>query len=149
MERIRLYEVKESIFEPLIALNTELKNSTLSLIEYNLIYIRASQINGCAYCTQSHIADALEVGESQQRINALVVWKDSQYFTKTECILLQMTEEITNISIDGLSEVTYQQAIEKLGDAKVADIIMAIACINAWTRIGRATLLRPEPIKES
>lgn len=146
MERIKLYEVTESIFNPLIDLNIQLQKSSLTRLEYNLIYIRASQINGCAYCTQSHIEDALKAGESQERINALTSWEDSCYFTESECILLQMTEEVTRISLDGLSDSVYTKAIEKLGEVKVADAIMAIACINAWTRIGRATLLKPKAI---
>lgn len=146
MKRIKLHEVKESIFGPLIELNTQLQNSSLTAIEYNLIYARAAQINGCAYCTQSHIEDALKAGESQHRVNALTVWRDSGYFNDVECIILQMTEEITNISVDGLADTTYNEAIKELGEAKVADVIMAIACINAWTRVGRATLLPPKAI---
>ncbi|AXT52884.1 carboxymuconolactone decarboxylase family protein [Aquimarina sp. BL5] len=147
-ERIDISKVNPNAYQPLFDLYNNCKKSTLTDQEFLLIEIRASQINGCAYCIQMHIKEAIEKGEKQYRIHALSIWKDSPFFTKEEQIILAMTEEITNISDYGLSENVYQKAIETFGERKVADIIMAICGINSWNRIGIATLLVPAPSQE-
>ncbi len=144
-DRFLMGEVKPNAFNPLIQLNKDAYSSTLTEAEVLLIYIRASQINGCAYCIQSHIKEAVEKGEKQYRIHALNAWDHSHFFTDEEKIILQMTEEITLISEKGLTNNLYEKALDKLGKEKIADIIMAVATINAWNRVGVSTLL--EPIK--
>ncbi len=144
-ERINISEVNPNAYKPVFDLYNNIKNSALTSSEFLLIQIKASQINGCAYCIQSHIKEAVEQGEKQYRIHALTAWKESPFFTKEEQVILEITEQVTNISIDGLSEELYQKAIKLFGNKKVADIIMAICCINVWNRIGRATLMTPVP----
>ena len=144
-ERIDVNAVKPGIYNPLIDLNNQLKKSSLTLSEMMMIYVRASQINGCAFCVQSHTKEAIENGEKQYRIHALPYWRESPFFTKEEQLILQMTEEITAISQGGLSNALFEEAMQVFGQEKVSDIIMAVSCINAWNRIGRATLLVPEP----
>lgn len=92
-----------------------------------------------------HIKEAIEQGEKQYRIHALPFWEESPFFTETEQVILEMTEEVTNISAHGLSDALYQKSIRLFGEEKVSDIIMAICCINVWNRIGRATLMTPDP----
>ncbi|MBQ4821486.1 carboxymuconolactone decarboxylase family protein [Aquimarina sp. MMG016] len=147
-DRIKIKEVNPNAYKPLFALYDNIKNSSLTDIEFLLIEIRASQINGCAYCIQSHITEAIEKGEKQYRIHALSTWKESPFFTKEEEIILEMTEEITTIADEGLPDDVYQKAITTFTKEKVADIIMAICCINVWNRIGRATLMTPIPSQD-
>ncbi|WP_109299518.1 carboxymuconolactone decarboxylase family protein [Aquimarina sp. AU474] len=144
-ERININAINPNAYKPLFDLHNNIKNSTLSSTEFLLIQIRASQINGCAYCVQMHIKEAIEKGEKQYRIHALPFWEESPFFSKEEKLILQMTEEITHISNLGLQEELYQKSISAFGEQKVADIIMAIGSINIWNRIGRATLLTPTP----
>jgi len=146
--RIDISKVSPKAYQPLFDLYNNCKNSSLKSNEFLLIEIRASQINGCAYCIQMHIKEAIEKGEKQYRIHALSTWKDSPFFTEQEQIILEMTEEITHISHHGLSDDLYEKAINTFGKEKVADIIMAICGINAWNRIGVATLLEPIPSQE-
>jgi len=142
-KRIDIYKVNPEYYNPLIELDKKLRNSSLNNKELLLIYIRASQINGCAFCIQSHIKEAIEKEEKQYRIHALLAWEDSPFFTKEEQLILKITEEITAISVNGLSNQTYEKAITLFNETKVADIIIAATCINAWNRIGSATLLIP------
>lgn len=142
-KRIDIYQVQANYYTPLIELNNQLRRSSLELRELLLIYIRASQINGCAYCIQSHVKEAVELGETQYRIHALSAWEDSPFFTEEEQVLLQLTEEVTHISLKGITQQTYARAQKLFDDGKLADIIMAITCINSWNRIGRATQLTP------
>ncbi len=147
-KRIDINEVKPTAYKPIFDLYNDLKKSTLSTTAFLLIQIRASQINGCAYCVQSHIKEAVQQGEKQYRIHALSTWRESPFFTEEEQIILEMTEEITNISTHGLSEKLYQKAVKLLEEEEIADIIMGICCINVWNRIGRATLMEPIPSQD-
>jgi AhpD family alkylhydroperoxidase len=143
-KRIDINEVAPGAYQPLIQLNKQIAQSGLSKTLYHLIKVRASLINGCAFCIQSHSNDALADGETTQRLLALDAWDDAPYFTSEERAVLALTDEITLISYKGVSDALFENAVTVLGKENVAHTIMAIACINAWNRIGRATLLIPE-----
>lgn len=143
-KRIDINEVTPGAYQPLIQLNKQIAQSGLSKTLYHLIKVRASLINGCAYCIQSHSKDALADGETTSRLLALEAWEDSPYFTREERAVLALTDDTTLISNKGVSDAVFENAVTVLGKKNVADAIMAIACINAWNRIGRATLLIPE-----
>ncbi|MGN7884607.1 carboxymuconolactone decarboxylase family protein [Dyadobacter sp. 22481] len=108
-----------------------------SLIE--LIKIRASQINKCAYCIDYHTAEALQIGESARRIFALSAWKESPLFTEAERSVLQLTEEITHISVDGLSDETYERVKTHFTTSEIGDLIICISHINFLNRVGIST----------
>src|SRR5690606_35788209 len=110
-----------------------------SRIHKELIKIRASQINSCAYCIQMHTADARKAGETEQRIYALSAWRESPLFSDEERILLAMTDEITRIADNGLTEATYQAARSFYNEQQMAQIIMLIVTINSWNRIAVST----------
>ena len=113
-----------------------------SLIE--LVKLRASYMNGCAFCVDMHTKDALAQGEDLQRILLLNAWEETELFTPEEKILLKVTEEITLISEKGLSDATYKKAVQLLGENYLAQVIMAIIAINAWNRVSVSTL-KPIP----
>ena len=125
-----------------IGMETALQNSFLSPIQKELIKMRASQINRCAFCLDMHTKDALKYGETPQRIFLLNAWKDAkELYTEEEQVILLMAEEITLISEKGLSEETYQQAKKLFNESQIADIIMATVSINMWNRIAISTHL--------
>lgn len=133
--RIDIQQLEPEAFQAMFTLENYLQNSGLSKTLLLLIKIRASQINACAYCINMHSSDALKQGETPQRIFLLNAWKETGLFTEEEKTVLAITEEVTLISQNGLSNVTYKQA-EKLFDGnKIAQIIMAVVTINAWNRI--------------
>lgn len=110
-----------------------------------LIKIRASQINGCAYCVNMHTQDALKLGIDARKINLINVWREAEnVFSEEELLLIQMTEEFTLIHQHGLSDGVYQKAIAIFGEEKTAQIIMVIITINAWNRIGVGLKMQPE-----
>jgi AhpD family alkylhydroperoxidase len=143
-KRIDINEVAPGAYQPLIQLNKQVAQSGLSKSLNHLIKVRASLINGCAFCIQSHSKDALADGETTQRLLALEAWEESPYFTREERAILALTDETTLISNKGVSDAVFENAVTVLGKENVAHAIMAIAGINAWNRIGRATLLIPE-----
>lgn len=136
--RIDIQQLEPNAYKAMFALENYLQNSRLSKTHLELIKIRASQINGCAFCINIHTSDALKHGETAQRIFLLNAWKETELFTEEEKSILAITEEITLIK-NGLSDKTYTQA-EKLFDGnQIAQIIMAVVTINAWNRIAIST----------
>jgi AhpD family alkylhydroperoxidase len=100
-----------------------------------LVKIRASQINGCAYCIELHTRDARKAGESERRIYALSAWHESPLFSDRERAALALTDAITRIAHAGLPEAVYEQAAAHFGEEELASLILAITAINAWNRI--------------
>ena len=109
-----------------------------------MINIRASQINGCAFCVDTHSKDARRLGETEQRIYLISVWREApNIFSDEERLLLEMTEEITMIHKHGLNDLLYEKAISLWGEKHTAQVMMAIIQINSYNRIGVGTNLHP------
>jgi AhpD family alkylhydroperoxidase len=143
-KRINFNDVQPNAYDAMDALDKFVEETSIDKLHREFIKIRASQINGCAYCVDSHSHDALKLGESLQKILLISAWREAKnIFSEEERLLFRMTEEITLIHQHGLSEETYRNAIQLFGEEKTAQIIMAIVTINAWNRIGVATELRP------
>jgi len=143
-KRINFNNVQPAAYDAMDALDQYIDRSSIDRLHREFIKIRASQINGCAYCVDMHTHDALKLGESLQRVLLISAWRESgDLFSEEERFLFQMTEEITLIHRHGLSDETYSKAIKLFGEERTAQIIMAIVTINAWNRIGVATQLNP------
>jgi AhpD family alkylhydroperoxidase len=112
-----------------------------SLLE--LVKIRASQLNGCAYCLDMHTKDARRAGESEQRIYALSAWRETPFFTTRERAALAWTEAITDIQRGHASDADYEAARGELGEADLVKLTLAITQINTWNRI--AIAFRSDP----
>ena len=130
-------------YKAVIAMETYLHQCGLDKKHLELIKIRASQINGCAFCINMHTKDALAMGETAQRIFLLDAWRETSLYSEEERVLLAMTEEITHISHAGLTDETFKKAKEVFDEAYIANIILAIATINVWNRIAISSLTQP------
>ena len=126
-------------YKAMIGLEMYLAKISLNHTQKELIKLRASQINGCAFCLDMHSKDALKYGETVQRIVLLNAWPEAEVFSAEEKALLAMVEEITLISEHGLSDETYQVAQQFFSETQIGEIIMATVVINAWTRIAIST----------
>ena len=138
-KRIDVQRIEPKAYEAMLGLEKYLSTSTLDKKLIELIKIRASQINGCAYCLEMHANDALKYGETQRRIFAVSAWWESPLFDEKEKIALKMAEEITLIAKEGLSSETYRKAKENFSDNEIAQIIMVTVTINSWNRIAVST----------
>ena len=139
---INIAETDPKAYKAMMGLEAYLAGAGLDQTLKELIKIRASQINGCAFCIDMHSRDALKRGETPQRLFLLSAWREAgNAFSDNEKLALEMTEEITLIHQQGLSEETYQRAIEAWGEAITAAILMLIVTINAWNRIAVSTHL--------
>ena len=142
--RFFMAEVQPSAYKAMSALEQFVKASTIPALQLDLIKIRASQINGCAFCVNIHTKDARKHGETEQRIYLMSVWREApNVFTQEEQLLLQITEEITLIHQHGLNDTLYEKAITLWGEERTAQVIMAVITINAWNRIGVSLKMHP------
>jgi AhpD family alkylhydroperoxidase len=138
--RINIQKVEPAAYQAMFGLEKYLSTSTVDPILLELIKMRASQINGCAFCLNMHSADARKIGETEQRLYLLNAWRETTLFTKEEEAVLALTEEITLIS-NHVSNETYNKAASFFDEKTLAQIIMAIVTINAWNRIAISTKL--------
>jgi AhpD family alkylhydroperoxidase len=109
----------------------------------DLVRLRASQINGCAYCVDIHSLDLRAAGETEQRLYALPVWQETPFFTDRERAALLWTEKVTLISLDHVPDAIYEQVRSQFTDVELANLTLAVAAINAWNRL--AISFRNEP----
>jgi len=143
--RFRMDKVQPNAYKAMYALDQFVKNSSLTPLQREMINIKTSQINGCAFCVNIHTRDARKLGESEQRIYLTTVWREApNVFNGEEQLLLAMTEEITLIHRRGLCDELYNKAIALWGEERTALVIMAIIAINAWNRIGVGLNMHPE-----
>ncbi|HEV7381574.1 MAG TPA: carboxymuconolactone decarboxylase family protein [Dyadobacter sp.] len=141
--RFNMNALQPEAFKAMYGLEGYLKASKLSKTHKELIKLRASQINGCAYCLDMHSKDAIKLGESMQRIVLLDAWRETSLYTEEERVVLSLTEAVTLIHQGGISDELYQKAEATLGKEYLAQVIMMIVTINAWNRIAISTHLQP------
>src|SRR4051812_44833962 len=109
--RVKIDKALPEVYKAMLALAGSTANTALTPTHRELIKIRASQINGCAFCIDMHTKDARKLGETEQRIYGLSAWRDTPFYTEQERALLALTEEVTLISKGGVSDETYKNAI--------------------------------------
>ena len=142
-KRINIHSAEPMVLKAMMALENYLAQTSIPKTVKELIKIRASQINGCAYCIDMHTKDALKNGETDQRIFLLNAWRETDtIFTEEEKTVLAITEEVTLIHQHGLSDVAYQNAQQFFSENQIAQIVMAVVTINAWNRIAVSSHLQ-------
>ncbi|ELV8716532.1 TPA: carboxymuconolactone decarboxylase family protein [Vibrio vulnificus] len=143
-KRINLAQVQPKALTAMLGIENYLADTTLSTELKELIKIRASMINGCAYCIQMHTTEALKNGIAQQKLFALSAWKESPLFDEAERAVLHLTDDMTKIADAGVSDSVYQTSLELLGEERLAQAMMQIIMINAWNRFALATAMMHE-----
>lgn len=141
--RINNNQIDPEAYKAMMGLETYIHKSGLDKKYYELIKIRASQINGCAYCLDMHTRDARKLGETEQRIYVLPAWRETTFFTAEEEAILALTEEITNIQ-GHVSDATFENAIAVLGEKLTQQVIFAAITINGWNRLAITAHFTPE-----
>ncbi|SEJ40075.1 alkylhydroperoxidase AhpD family core domain-containing protein [Dyadobacter koreensis] len=132
-------------FQSLVSLDNVIRDSQIDKWYQEIIKIRASHLNGCAYCVDKHTQDAISLNINPRKINLIPVWKEAtDHFTEQEQTILQLTEQITLIHEDGLSDNVYSDAVRLFGEELTAQLIMAATVINAWNRVGVSLKMQPE-----
>lgn len=129
------YRANADALKPLFALASYVRSSGLepSLIE--LVLMRASQLNGCAYCMDMHSKDARAAGETEQRLYVLSAWREAPFYSERERAALAWCEAVTRLGEHGVSDEVYAQALAQFSEKELGDLNMAVILINAWNRI--------------
>ncbi|RXM41782.1 carboxymuconolactone decarboxylase family protein [Flavobacterium sp. YO64] len=139
--RIVIPEVAPQAYQALMNLEKYISTTSLTSTHKELIKIRASQINGCAFCINMHTADARKQGETEQRIYLTSAWREANVYTEEEKAILALTEAVTLIG-NHVSDEVYQNAANLFDEKYLAEIILAIITINSWNRLAITTGLR-------
>ncbi|MFC7439752.1 carboxymuconolactone decarboxylase family protein [Laceyella putida] len=142
--RMKHAEANPGAFQTMLQLEKFIKTSGLDPKLYELIKLRASQLNGCAFCVDMHAKEMRKMGESEQRIILLSVWRDTPLYTEEERAVLELTEAVTRIADAGVPDHLYEKVRAHFDEAQFVTLIMAINTINCWNRLGIATGMFPE-----
>jgi len=137
--RINIRQLEPQSFKAMMGLEIYLKEIDIDPKLRQLIKIRASILNNCAYCIQMHTEESKRLGESEQRLYAISAWKESPLFSEKERAVLKLTDEVTLITLQGVSKETYIECLKQLGEQALAQCIMQIVTINMWNRIAVTT----------
>lgn len=139
-QRIDLSAFVPDFYKAMVGLERAIHESGIDPTLYELVKIRASQINGCAFCLDMHNRDARKAGEKQRRLDVLSAWREAPtLFSESERAALALTEQATLIADGGVSDEAWNDAVQALGEKGVAQVLMAVVAINGWNRLAVAT----------
>jgi AhpD family alkylhydroperoxidase len=138
MERANYFKAAPDTYKGMLALHEYVKKSGLPEKLLNLVYLRASQINGCAYCIDMHWKDLRHEGESEQKLYMLNAWRESSEYSERERAALEWTEAVTLLTDGHVPDETYRRAREQFSEADLANLTLALIAINGWNRLNVA-----------
>ena len=141
--RFNYVKAARGAYEALLGLEKYLHQSGLEESLLNLVRLRASEINGCAYCIDMHWKDLRAVGETEQRLYGLDAWEESPYYTDRERAALAWTEAVTNLRDGRVPDEAYEKVRTVFTEKELADLTLGIAAINAWNRMNIAARTVP------
>ena len=136
--RIDFLKVGQGAFQALLGVEKYLHESELETTLLDLIKLRASQINGCAYCIDMHWKDLRAAGETEQRLYGLDAWEESPYYSDRERAALAWTESVTNIQDGHVPDSVYEHVRKQFTEKELADLTVAVTAINSWNRLNIA-----------
>lgn len=133
--RLNYVKAAPGAYRAMSQLEQYVKNCGLEKSLVELVKIRASQINGCAFCIDMHTKDARAAGESEQRIYLLSAWRESPFYTERERAALEWAEALTLIANDHVPDEIYERVKPHFTDEELANLTLAVATINSWNRL--------------
>ncbi|WP_413587015.1 carboxymuconolactone decarboxylase family protein [Bdellovibrio sp. HCB274] len=137
-QRINYNQLSPELAHGLMEMSKQLGKSEISQTLRDLVNIRASQINGCAFCLDMHVKEARIHGERDLRVYHVPVWRESSLFSAQEKAALEWTEAVTKLTEHGISDEIYNRVKENFSDKQLSDLTMAIGLINQWNRLSIA-----------
>lgn len=138
MERINIHEKGQSAFKAMYGLGAYLAKSTIEKSLLELMYFRASQINGCAFCLDMHSKELKAMGETEQRLYVLDAWREAPFYTEKERAALAYTEALTKINNGLVPDAIYAEAAKQFTEEQLIELTMGIIAINGYNRINIA-----------
>ena len=148
-QRLDAMKISPAAYKAMAGLQAYVDQSGLERPLIELIKIRASQINGCAFCIAMHTADAVKGGESQARLHLLNAWRETELFTARERAALGLTEAVTLVADTHVPDDVYAEARQQFSDKEVVDLAFAIFAINVWNRLAITFRMQPLVAREA
>jgi AhpD family alkylhydroperoxidase len=142
-ERLDFFAQSPELSGKLIELATALKSGSLERGLIDLVNIRASLMNGCAFCIDMHVKEAKIHGERELRIHHLSVWRESSLFSDRERAALEWVEAVTRLSGHGVSDDIFKRVRDHLSEKEITDLTFAVAIINSWNRLAISFQKKP------
>jgi len=136
--RADFYRASPEAIKAMVALDAAVSKLGLEPLLLDLVKLRASQINGCAFCVDLHSADARKKGESERRLYSVATWRETPFFTARERAALAWTEAVTLVAATHVPDAAYADVSEQFTEKERVDLTAAIATINAWNRLAIA-----------
>jgi len=133
--RLDFTKVKPEAMHAMLGLEGYVRGSGLDPALLDLVRLRASQINGCAYCVDMHTKDARARGETEQRLYGLVAWRETPFYTERERAALEWAEAITMIGEDHAPDEVFERVREEFNEKELVDLTLALVAINGWNRL--------------
>ena len=141
--RINLMNVNRGIIHAMLGLEKQVSKGGLDNKLLDLVRMRASQINGCAYCLDMHSKDARADGETEQRLYGLDAWRETPYYSARERAALEWTEALTLVTHGHVPDDVYERVRKAFSEDELAHLSLAIVAINGWNRIAISTRMEP------
>jgi AhpD family alkylhydroperoxidase len=133
-QRLDFYKANPAAVKALLGVEERIGKSALEKSLTELVRLRASQINGCAFCVDMHTTDARKGGETDRRLATVVVWRETPFFTDRERAALEWTEAVTLVSHEHVPDAVWQAVRPHFSDEELVDLTLLISAINAWNR---------------
>jgi AhpD family alkylhydroperoxidase len=137
-QRLDFYKASPEAIKAMVGLEQRIAKSALEKSLIELVRLRASQINGCAYCVDTHSGDARKAGESERRLATLGVWRETPFFTDRERAALEWTEALTLVSQDHVPDAVWSAVHPYFSEEEMTDLTLLIVAINGWNRFAIA-----------
>jgi len=142
MQRINIASVAPEAYQAVMGLEQYIRERVDPTV-LELVKLRASSLNGCAFCVDMHSREALAAGEDSRRLFAVAAWRESPFFSERERAALALTDAVTRLGEHGVPDEVWDEAIKAWSEPEVVDLLMAIATINVWNRLAVSTRAQP------
>jgi AhpD family alkylhydroperoxidase len=134
-QRIDYQKQSPELFKKFVEFSFAIKQSSIESTIRDLVDVRASQLNGCAFCVDMHVKEATQHGERPLRLHHLAAWRESPLFSARERAALAWTEILTQLPAEGVADEVYASVREQLSEKELSDLTFLVMSINAWNRI--------------
>lgn len=142
--RLNFYTAGPDVIKAMIGVENQINKSALDILLKELVRLRASQINGCAFCLDMHVTDARKAGESERRLATVSAWRETPFFSERERAALEWTEALTLVSQHHVPDAVWEAVRPHFTEAELVELTLLITSINSWNRFAIAFRKMPE-----
>lgn len=136
--RLDFYSANPDAIKAMLGVENQINKGSLDILLKELVRLRASQINGCAFCLDMHVTDARKAGETERRMATVAAWRETPFFSERERAALEWTESLTLVSQNHVPDAVWEAVRPHFTDAELVELTLLITSINSWNRFAIA-----------